>query len=73
MRIDRHFVCHDLVHIHRRLFLCRECGGVCTPNKYVRLDSLPHYQIATAYGCDKCDINFVTYAKGVGLCVLKDV
>lgn len=63
MKLNRHYVCYDAVHIHRKLFNCRECGKPCTPNKYVKFKGHKFYKIATSYGCKPCDANYSVRSK----------
>lgn len=60
MNLNRHFVCNDAVHIHRKLFLCRECLKPCKPKRYKPYNGHKYYKIAKSYACDSCDVEFVT-------------
>lgn len=62
MKLNRHFVCYDNRHIHRRLFLCRICSKACIPCNFERYNGHKFYKIATSYVCNHCDAKFVTKA-----------
>lgn len=58
MVLNRHYICHDNKHIHRKLFLCRECNKKCKPVDYVPFNGNKYLLIAQSYGCRDCSVKY---------------
>lgn len=58
MKLNRHYTITNQKYVHRKLFLCRNCGKPCKPSKYVVFPRNKRYMIAQSYGCLPCDVNY---------------
>lgn len=56
LKLNKHYMIHGGVYIHRKIFLCRECSGLCKPSNYERLHGHQFYMIARSYTCKPCDL-----------------